>query len=112
MVDNRANRQTAMSLTDETGLEGNKVELEKVKTRLEKLRGEARTVQSAVEIRNLEIQQQELQASVNRASGKKKQKDISALASAVAEEGKASGGGEEKPEKKADGGGGGAAKAA
>jgi len=104
MVDNRANRQTALGLNDEANLETNKNRRNEIKVRMDELDRISNPKNPGFrllndtevqELRRLRSEDVELEASIKRGSGSKKKKDISSFAKTILEEGK--GDTEEKP---------------
>jgi len=103
MIDNRANKQAQMGLSDEADVKKNKEELELNEAaikNLEKIPADPNsptfrllTDEETEKLRSLRKRNTELEASINRGSGSKKKKDTKEALKALAEENKD----EEKP---------------
>jgi hypothetical protein len=104
MLDNRANKQSQLSLSDEADLKENRVALAKLTKEIAALTPKSdlarlgMTDEDKETLRQKQAEYTEVKGAVDRGSGKKKQKDIKDLAKALEDETKGeSGEKEDKP---------------
>ena len=103
MVDNRANRQTAFSLSDEADLDQNKEKQKDLDRQIEALKRETRltaTDEEKQKMADLEAQHKEVTSAIKRAGGAKKKKDTATFAKLLADVAIEEGDKEEKPKEK------------